>query len=72
MNKNILIIAVAVVVIALAGWLWYQKGYAPATEQETSQEQSDTTSSIQADLEALDLGDLDAEFESIDQDLNSL
>ena len=69
MNKNILIGIVVIAVILVGVWIFLQQG--TETQQE-SQAPADTTSSIQADLDALDLGDVDAEFESIDQDLNSL
>lgn len=74
MNKNILIVSAAVVVLVLAGiWFWSKQSSAPSqTQQPSSQEPSDTTGSINADLEALDLGDVDKEFQGIDVDLNTL
>ncbi|MDP2637197.1 MAG: hypothetical protein Q8P03_01130 [bacterium] len=70
MNKNILIGIVIIAAVVLVGvWMFSQQG--TETQQE-SEAPADTTGSIQADLDALDLGDLDAEFESIDQDLNDL
>lgn len=66
--------------IALAGWWFWQSGQVEVPGQpdtgtlpslpEVSEE--DTTSQIQDDLEQIDLGDIDAEFESIDAGLNSL
>lgn len=74
MNKNILIVIVVIAALVLAGvWFWSRQSSAPSqTQQPTSQEPSDTTGSIQADLESLDLGDVDKEFQVIDADLNSL
>ena len=74
MNKNILIIAAAVVVLVLAGiWFWSNQSSAPSqTQQPSSQESSDATGSINADLEALDFPDVDKEFQGIDTDINSL
>lgn len=74
MNKNILIVIVVVAVLVLAGvWFWSRQSSAPSqTQQPLTQESSDTTASINADLNALDLGDVDKEFQDIDTDLNSL
>ncbi|MDP2664385.1 MAG: hypothetical protein Q8O97_00220 [bacterium] len=74
MNKNILIISAAVGVLVLAGiWFWSKQSSAPSqTQQPSSQEPSDNTASINADLDALDLGDIDKEFQGIDADLNTL
>ncbi|OHA68252.1 MAG: hypothetical protein A3A27_00210 [Candidatus Wildermuthbacteria bacterium RIFCSPLOWO2_01_FULL_47_18] len=73
MNKTILIV-VGVAVLVLAGiWFWSQQSSAPSqAQQPSSQEPSDNTASINADLEALDLGDVDKEFQGIDADVNSL
>ena len=74
MNKNILIVIVIVIVLVLAGvWFWSKQSSAPSqTQQPSSQEPSDTTGSINADLEALDFPDVDKEFQGIDADLNTL
>lgn len=71
MNKNTIIIVVVIVAVILGGvWWWLQRG---TTEgQPSTQAPSDTTGSIQTDLNNLDLGDLDKEFQNVDADLNSL
>lgn len=62
--------------MVLAGiWLWRSKWEMPSTEglpqlPEVSEE--DTTAQIQQDLEAIDLGDIDKQFEEIDAELNNL
>jgi len=69
MNKLIIWI-IAVVVILIGLWLLFgftkpNQVPGPFTAPAPSQQ-------ILSDLEAIDLGDLDKEFQSIDEDLNSL
>jgi len=82
-KKVCLIVAVAVVVVLLgAGYWWWQRGEAgvgdenmPATEQTTGDVVApvdDTTAAIQSDLDALNVGTLDQDFNQIDSDLNQL
>lgn len=72
--KNSLII-IAVIVLALLGIVYYmtQKpddySVAPVPQNTVPQ---DNTAAINNDVEAIDLGDVDMEFKSIDSDLNSL
>lgn len=81
MSKNLLVIIV--IIAAIAGfWLWNSNRLeesslepTPGTEglpQLPEVSEGDTTSQIQADLDKIDLGDVDKQFESIDSDLNSL
>ncbi len=44
----------------------------PAGQQDLSAAPDDQTMSIEQDLGTLNLGDLDAEFQAVDADLNSL
>ena len=69
MNKNTIIAIIVLGILALAGVWWFQssKGPSPASEQP-----SDTTGAILQDADALDLGDLDKEFQDIDRDLQTL
>lgn len=77
--KSIILIII-IALAALAGWWFWQSGQLEAPQQldtgtlpnlpEVSEE--DTTGQIQDDLEQVDLGDIDAEFEDIDVDLNNL
>lgn len=79
MKKNLVIVIVVIIVLALVViWRW-QTGriLAPApvvTEEATLEEllEEDTTSAAIEVLDSLDLGDLDAEFEAIDAELNQL
>lgn len=81
MNKTLLIIIV--IIAAIAGfWLWNSNksekgllGPTPAVEglpQLLEVSKGDTTGQIQEDLDKIDLGDIDKEFESIDSELNNL
>ena len=66
--KNIIIILI-ILAILLLGVFYFLDMNQPDLQSEL---EDDTTASIEADLDEVDLGDLDKEFESIDQDLNSL
>jgi len=81
MSKALLIIIV--IIAAIAGfWLWNLNkseqdllGPIPGDEglpQLPEVSSGDTTSQIQEDLNKIDLGDIDKQFENIDADLNSL
>ncbi|OGN05368.1 MAG: hypothetical protein A2746_00630 [Candidatus Yanofskybacteria bacterium RIFCSPHIGHO2_01_FULL_44_22] len=75
-KKLPVILAVAGVIVA-AGLVWWwlggkevgQKAIAPTA---TPEGQSAETADINADLNEINAGDLDAEFNQVDQDLNSL
>ena len=80
MNKTILLIVLVVAAAALVGIVYYattgvsENMNQPAAQnpsQETGQT-VDSDTSINADLENVDLGNVDGEFQSIDQDINSL
>jgi len=76
MNKNVLIIILIVVVLVILGVVLLRPG-TPVTAPTTGevpgvQLAPDSTGAINQELESVDLGDLDAEFQSIDSDLNSL
>ena len=81
MSKTLLIIIV--IIAAIAGfWLWNsnesEEGSLepiPSAEglpQLPEVSQGDTTGQIQEDLDKIDVGDIDKQFENIDADLNSL
>jgi len=61
--KKLFYLVVAVAVVVLLVWLLNR----PAVEQ-----LSDTSTAIQQEVESLDLGDLDKEFQGIDADLEQL
>lgn len=77
-NSKILIIGAAIILIGLG--IWYsqtQKGkiVAPsvnAPEAGQSITKEDSTSALNQELDSIDIGDLDKEFQTIDSDLNSL
>ena len=61
--------AVAIVVLAVLGWWMWQRPQ-QVTAPETSEQ--DTTVAIEQELQATDLGDLEAELQATEADLNSL
>lgn len=74
---------IIVIIAAIAGfWLWNanksEEGLLRPTPSAEGLPQlppvssGDTTSQIQEDLDKIDLGDIDEQFENIDADLNSL
>ncbi|MDP3727613.1 MAG: hypothetical protein Q8R35_03165 [bacterium] len=70
MNKKLLI-AIIVIVLAAAALWWWQSN-APATPSAGETVGSDDTAAISQELETVDLGDVDKEFQAIDADLDSL
>jgi len=76
MRKIVWIIIVAV--IAVGAWVWFSQRSVieePTTEglpQLPEVSDKDTTTQIQQDLNQIDLGDIEKQFESIDADLNNL
>ena len=65
MNKKLYIIIIIVVVVAvLAWWWWSQRRAEVGTPLDTSD--------INQELQGLDVNNLDAEFQQIDQDLQGL
>ena len=79
MNKNIIIGIIVLAIIVLAGiWLMgSNKGpesALPGVEPPAVSEPqpSDTTGMIVKDADALDVGDVDKEFQAIDKDLQTL
>lgn len=72
MKKALTIIIVLVILAVLVIWL-VSKTSAPGGPADADEILGqDTTSAINEQLESLDLGDLDAEFQEIDADLNQL
>jgi len=59
--KNILAVVAVVIVLVLGWWWWSQRVEAPVDETALEQE-----------LNALDLGDVEAELGTTDLDVNSL
>lgn len=72
MKKTLTIVIILVVLAVLIVWLAARspEPTIPADTAEILGE--DTTSAINEQLESLDLGDLDAEFQQIDAELNEL
>ena len=73
-------ILVVILVLLVAGFVWWWQSQVPDVQQPIVQQKTtptpaageDTTAVIEADLNAIDVGDLDADFHSIDQDLQGL
>lgn len=67
-----------IVIVALAAIVWWwQLSGSPATTGGSAAPapapaSGDTTAAINEQLQGIDFGDLDQEFQTIDQDLNSL
>lgn len=68
MNTKLLIIVV-IVILAAAG-IWWWQAYTPTQPVEAPPD--DTSAAISQELGTVDLGNLDAEFQQIDADLNTL
>ncbi|MBI1984645.1 MAG: hypothetical protein HYS60_00855 [Candidatus Wildermuthbacteria bacterium] len=71
MNTKIVIGIVILLLLALGLW-WWQSGNLVSLQGPATQGPNDTTGTIQQDLNSLDLGDLDAEFQEIDSNINQL
>ncbi|MFH0712449.1 MAG: hypothetical protein V2A55_01145 [Candidatus Jorgensenbacteria bacterium] len=72
--KKTLTIVIIVIVLALVIWFIFRSPepvFSPEAGT-TGVLGGDTTSAINNDLNSLDLGDLDSEFQQIDADLNQL
>jgi len=70
-SKMWLGVAVAVAVVGLFAWMWWaQPAAAPVSE--TGLSATDTTLAIDQELQATDLGNLEAELQATDADLNAL
>lgn len=75
-KSSVIIIIGAIVVLAVLG-IWYWKIQTPPVSEKTNEPQQsvkkeDSTSAIDQELNSIDIGDLNAEFQTIDSDLNSL
>lgn len=64
--KKFLIAVVIIIVIVLAFL------YLEPAKRESIDQSADTTESITKDLDSVDVGGLDADFNSLDEDINSL
>lgn len=71
-NKALIVVLLVVVVLVVVYLLLSQRGYVPAVPEVGAPAADDTTAVINQGLEGVDLGDLDAEFQAIDQELNNL
>lgn len=69
-------VVAAAVIVAAAVWFW--RGYSPAGAPGTSEtagpalSADDTTATLEAEANATDLGNLEAELQSTETDLQSL
>ncbi len=83
MNKNIIIIAIIVLILAAIGigfWFFLKQAVSPGEmppvifipAREKSGINGDTASAINQELNSADIGDLDAEFKDIDAELKNL
>ena len=75
MNKNTIIIIVALGVLALAGVWLFQSNKEPTPaplDEATELQPTDSAQMIVNDVDALDVGEIDQEFQDIDADLQTL
>ena len=70
--KKLFWIIIIIVVVLILWWLWQSGGDLRNLPQLPGVSEEDTTTQIQQDLNQIDLGDIDQEFQSIDTDLNNL
>ena len=68
--KKFTIAIVCFVIIAAAIWFFQSPTPANAPAEQTASE--DTTASINAELQSIDIGNVDEDFNSIDKDINTL
>jgi len=72
-KKTFIVIVVIIVAIIIIAW-WYTQ--TPTTQAPTEGPAggvpTDTTSEISKELESVDVGDVDKEFQEIDGELNTL
>ncbi|MEK7149356.1 MAG: hypothetical protein AAB796_03070 [Patescibacteria group bacterium] len=71
MNKNLIILVVIIVLIALGVWYWNSSLYQPSTTA-TAPTTEDTTTAIDADLSNINVESGDQDFKDIDTDLQTL
>jgi len=72
-KKNLILIVLLIFVIGFGLWLNSLRTRQPADVVVTMPVQtSDNPQKISKDVEGIDIGDLDSEFQSIDADLNNL
>ena len=70
MRKTLWIIIIVAVVLVL--WWQWQSGDLGNLPQLPGVSEGDTTGQIQQDLEQINVGDIDQEFQNIDAELNKL
>ena len=71
MNKNLIILVVIIVLIALGVWYWNSSLYHPSTTA-TAPTTEDTTTAIDSDLSNINVESGDQDFKDIDTDLQTL
>lgn len=71
MNKFVIAAAIAILAV-LAFFYWKPGADAPLSPETTPVQSADTAQSIAEDAASLDIGELDADFDSLNSDINSL
>lgn len=69
MDKKTYLLIAAVAIILIAGFMWWNGA---RVEQEPVVPGNDTTETIQKDLDAIEIGNVDAEFKDVDETLKAL
>lgn len=76
MNKKLWIIVAVLIIVLVAVILWgRQNNGMPGTDETATEDTgsiASTSDNLVEELEGVDLGDLDADLEAIDADLNNL
>ncbi len=70
MNKNLIILAVLIVLVALGAWFWNSSYYQPSTATSTAAE--DTTTAISDDLSNINVESDVQDFNAVDVDIQTL
>ena len=77
--KTFLIIIIILAVIGIVSWWWIEtmrlepsaENYNPPVNNQVQQE-DDTTAVINSDLQAIDVGSIEPDFQAIDKEINNL
>lgn len=67
-----LIIAIVIIICAAVVFVYFQPAPAAAPVQTVETVAADSTAGIDADLQSIDTGNFDTDFESVNKDINGL
>lgn len=67
--KNKTSIIIAIIVLAIAGYWYWTKATTPSVPGSNT---ADTTDVIRAEVQSIDVGDINGDFDAINRDINTL